>query len=195
MDWKKLYQDTEELLKRLHISLNPRTLAKNLSVSDQQMMVIARILKDDADVIIFDEPTARLGHEEIAFLLEYIKYLKSCGKSIIFISHHLDEVMDISDEVTVLRDGHVVASDIPIDQIDEKEMIRLMVNRTVDTSEDFTVGRTYGEELLRVEHLTRHTLVRDASFPCERARSWDSSAWWARDGPSFCAVFWALIPG
>lgn len=164
MDWKKLYQDTEELLKRLHISLNPRTLAKNLSVSDQQMMVIARILKDDADVIIFDEPTARLGHEEIAFLLEYIKYLKSCGKSIIFISHHLDEVMDISDEVTVLRDGHVVASDIPIDQIDEKEMIRLMVNRTVDTSEDFTVGRTYGEELLRVEHLTRHTLVRDASF-------------------------------
>ena len=164
VDWKKLYQDTEELLKRLHISLNPRTLAKNLSVSDQQMMVIARILKDDADVIIFDEPTARLGHEEIAFLLEYIKYLKSCGKSIIFISHHLDEVMDISDEVTVLRDGHVVASDIPIDQIDEKEMIRLMVNRTVDTSEDFTVGRTYGEELLRVEHLTRHTLVRDASF-------------------------------
>lgn len=164
VDWKKLYSDTEELLKRLHISLNPRALAKNLSVSDQQMMVIARILKDDADVIIFDEPTARLGHEEIQFLLDYIKYLKSCGKSIIFISHHLDEVMDISDEVTVLRDGHVVASDIPISEIDEKEMIHLMVNRDVDANEDYTVGRVFGEEMLRVEHLTRKSLVRDVSF-------------------------------
>jgi len=164
VDWKKLYSDTDELLKRLHISLNPKALAKNLSVSDQQMMVIARILKDDADIIIFDEPTARLGHEEIAFLLKYIKYLKTCGKSIIFISHHLDEVMDISDEVTVLRDGHVVASDIPINEIDEKKMIHLMVNRNVDTKEDFTIGRVYGDEILRVENLTRKDLVKDASF-------------------------------
>lgn len=164
VDWKKLYSDTDELLKHLHISLNPKALAKNLSVSDQQMMVIARILKDDADVIIFDEPTARLGHEEIAFLLEYIKYLKTCGKSIIFISHHLNEVMDISDEVTVLRDGHVVASNIPIIEIDEKRMIHLMVNRNVDTNEDYTIGRVYGEEMLRVEHLTRKDLVKDASF-------------------------------
>ncbi len=164
VDWKKLYSDTEALLERLHISLNPRTLAKNLSVSDQQMMVIARILKDDADVVIFDEPTARLGHEEISFLLDYIKYLKTCGKSIIFISHHLDEVMEISDEVTVLRDGCAVAQDVPISEIDEKKMIHLMVNRDVDTNEDYTIGREYGEEFFRVENLSRKDLVKDASF-------------------------------
>ncbi|EEQ59898.1 putative AlsA ABC superfamily (atp_bind), allose transport protein (second module) [Clostridiales bacterium 1_7_47FAA] len=164
VDWKKMYKDAGELLERLHISLNPRALAKTLNVSDKQMMVIARILKDDADVIIFDEPTARLGHEEITFLLEYIKYLKTCGKSIIFISHHLEEVMNISDEVTVLRDGCVVASDIPITEIDEKKMIHLMVNRNVDTREDYTIGRVFGEEIFRVEHLTRKDLVKDACF-------------------------------
>lgn len=168
VDWKKLYSDTEKLLEKLHISLNPKTLAKNLSVSDQQMMVIARILKDDAEVIIFDEPTARLGQEEIVFFLDYIKYLKESGKSIIFISHHLDEVMQVSDEITVLRDGKLVAGNVPIAEMDEKKLIQMMVNRTVDTNEDYTVGRTFGEEVFRVDHMTRKKLVKDASFSIRR---------------------------
>jgi ABC-type sugar transport system ATPase subunit len=163
IDWKRLYKETEQILTDLDINLNPKTKVGELGVSDKQMVVIARILSQNARVIIMDEPTARLGYNEIDVLLKYIKYLREKGKSIIYISHRLEEIFKIADEVTVLRDGTVVGNK-PIDQLDQSQMIQMMVNRKVELTDEFVQGRTYSEEILRVENLSRSTLVKDVSF-------------------------------
>ena len=110
-----------------------------------------------------DEPTARLGYHEIEELLDYIQYLKKNGKSIIYISHRLEEVFQIADEVTVLRDGCFVGAK-PVSEIDEKSLIHMMVNRDVQFTDEFVQGRQRGEEVLRVENLSRSELVKDVSF-------------------------------
>lgn len=163
IDFKKMYADAENLLSALKIKLDPRAKVKELSVSQQQMLVIARILSQDAEVIIMDEPTARLGYHEIEELLDYIQYLKKNGKSIIYISHRLEEVFQIADEVTVLRDGCFVGAK-PVSEIDEKSLIHMMVNRDVQFTDEFVQGRQRGEEVLRVENLSRSELVKDVSF-------------------------------
>lgn len=103
IDWKKLYTACDEKLKELKIDLPSKMQAGKLNVSDQQMMVIARVLAKNANIIIMDEPTARLGHGEVTKLLKYIQYLKTCGKTIIYISHRLEEIFEICDTITVLR--------------------------------------------------------------------------------------------
>lgn len=167
INFKKLYSDTAALLERLKIRLDPRARVKDLSVSGQQMLAIARILSQDAEVIIMDEPTARLGYHEIAELLDYIRYLKDEGKSIIYISHRLEEIFQISDEIMVLRDGALIGTR-PASEMDEKKLIHMMVNRDVEFTDEFVEGRQPGEVVLRVENLSRSELVRDVSFDLRR---------------------------
>ncbi|MCM3760600.1 sugar ABC transporter ATP-binding protein [Alkalihalobacillus oceani] len=165
VDWKKLYKDTEELLERLQINLNPRTQVDKLSVSDQQMTVIAKVLALDTKVIIMDEPTARLGHSEVDHLLEYIVNLKKRGISIIYISHHLEEIMKICDEVTVLRDGKSVTTE-KVSGVTIDDLIKLMVNREFTTTLE-KINRDnseIGKEVLRVENLSRKNVISDINF-------------------------------
>lgn len=163
VDFKKMYANAGKLLGELKIKLDPKTKVKDLSVSGQQMLVIARILSQDAEVIIMDEPTARLGYHEIEELLEYIQYLKENGKSIIYISHRLEEIFRIADDVMVLRDGCFIGSK-PVSEMDEKALIHMMVNRDVEFTDEFVQGRQRGEEILRVENLSRAELVKNVSF-------------------------------
>lgn len=163
INWQKLYKNTKDLLNELKIDLDPRKKIKDLSVSDKQMLVIARNLSRNARILIMDEPTARLGYHEIEKLLDYINYLKENGKSIIYISHRLEEIFKICDEVTVLRDGQIVGN-LPVSEIDQKKLIKLMVNREITQSDEFVKNRTIGEEILRVENISRKTLVKDVSF-------------------------------
>lgn len=163
VDFKKMYANAESLLNELKIKLDPKTKVKDLSVSGQQMLVIARILSQDAEVIIMDEPTARLGYHEIEELLEYIQYLKENGKSIIYISHRLEEIFRIADDVMVLRDGCFIGSK-PVSEMDEKALIHMMVNRDAEFTDEFVQGRQRGEEILRVENLSRAELVKNVSF-------------------------------
>ena len=163
VNWKKLYEDAEKLLEELHIKLNPRAKIKDLSVSDQQMVVIARILSKNADVIIMDEPSARLGHGEIENMLEYLSFLREKGKSIIYISHHLAEVFKIAQEVSVLRDGKLVCSK-DINDISSAQLVHYMVNRDVDVHKVYLHKHEIGEELLRVEGLAQRNIVKDANF-------------------------------
>ena len=163
VDFRKMYADAANLLDELRIKLDPKAKVKDLSVSGQQMLVIARILSQDAEVIIMDEPTARLGYHEIEELLDYIQYLKEKGKSIIYISHRLEEIFKIADEVTVLRDGCLIGTR-PVSEMDEKSLIHMMVNRDVEFTDEFVQGRQRGEEVLRVENLSRSELVKDVSF-------------------------------
>lgn len=163
VDFKKMYANAGKLLGDLKIKLDPKAKVKDLSVSGQQMLVIARILSQDAEVIIMDEPTARLGYHEIEELLEYIQYLKENGKSIIYISHRLEEIFRIADDVMVLRDGCFIGSK-PVSEMDEKALIHMMVNRDVEFTDEFVQGRQRGEEILRVENLSRAELVKNVSF-------------------------------
>ncbi len=163
INFKKMYDDTRQLLEKLKIRLDPRAKVKELSVSEQQMLAIARILSQDAGIIIMDEPTARLGYHEIEELLDYIKYLRGEGKSIIYISHRLEEIFQIADDITVLRDGRLVGTK-PAAEMDEKKLIHMMVNRDVEFTDEFVQGRQTDGVVLRVENLSRAELVKDVSF-------------------------------
>ncbi|MCI8399365.1 MAG: sugar ABC transporter ATP-binding protein [Oscillibacter sp.] len=163
VDWKKLYSACDQKLEELKISLPSRALASSLNVSDQQMMVIARVLAKNADVIIMDEPTARLGHGEVEKLLNYIEYLKTCGKTIIYISHRLEEIFQVCDHITVMRDGQTVHS-APTAELDNDRLINLMVNRQMKVDVSAVRNSVIGEEMLSVSHLHKEGVLKDVSF-------------------------------
>ena len=160
---QKMFADAATELKKLKIDLDPKMLVGDLSVSQQQMLVIAKVLSLDAETIILDEPTARLGISEIETFLEYMKYLRSLGKTLILISHKLDEIFAVCDDVTVLRDGAVVArhsiADITVDQL-----IKEMVNRSSQKLEIVKKGTVSDEIVLQVKNLACQSMVKDVSF-------------------------------
>ncbi|MFS0647608.1 ATP-binding cassette domain-containing protein, partial [Siminovitchia sp. 179-K 8D1 HS] len=160
-----LNKNADQLLKKLNINLNPKTRVVELSVSDQQMVVIAKSLSQNAKILILDEPTARLGHHEIEQLLEYIIHLKKHGMTIIYISHHFDELFKISDEITVLRDGKSVATKNTCD-VTKDELIKMMVNREFSDflNKDHKTERSIGPELLKVQGLSKKGVVNNVSF-------------------------------
>ena len=159
----RMYAEAAKQLKALRIDLDPRQLAGELSVSQQQMLVIARSLSLDAETIILDEPTARLGAHEIDAFLEYMKYLRSRGKTLILISHKLEEIFAVCDEVTVLRDGRVIARHA-IENLTVDQLIREMVDRPSEHLAIEKRGKVLEETILEVEHLSCKKMVRDVSF-------------------------------
>lgn len=159
----RMYAEAAKQLEALKIDLDPHRLAGELSVSQQQMLVIARILSLDAETIILDEPTARLGAHEIGAFLEYMKYLRSAGKTLILISHKLEEIFQVCDEVTVLRDGRVVARHA-IENLTADQLIREMVDRPSERLAIEKRGKALEETVLEVEHLSCQKMVRDVSF-------------------------------
>lgn len=163
VDWKHLFTSAERLLEELHINIPARKAARELSVSDQQMMVIARILSKNAEIIIMDEPTARLGHGEIDSLMEYIKLLKSQGKTIIYISHRLEEIFKICDNVTVLRDGSTIDT-VQVSSVDNDKLIHMMVNRSVNVTAQEKHNTHIGQVVFSVENLCKKGHLDDVSF-------------------------------
>ena len=164
---KKIHNDAEAMLKKLKINLDPDKIAGDLNVSQQQMMVIARILARNASIIIMDEPTARLGHHEIQHLLEYIKYLKNQGKTIILITHHLDEVMEVCDNVTVLRDGNTIMTAKTAD-VTQDILIQKMVNRQINESLAAETDHDIGEVMLKVQDLNKGNQLQNICFEVHR---------------------------
>lgn len=167
IDWNCLFTKAENLLEELHINIPARTPARELSVSDQQMMVIARILSKNAEIIIMDEPTARLGHGEIDSLMEYIRLLKSQGKTIIYISHRLEEIFWVCDRVTVLRDGSTIDT-VLVSSVDHDKLIHMMVNRNVNVTAQERQKNHIGEVVFSVKHLCKKGLLNDVSFYVRR---------------------------
>ncbi len=163
MDMNRMTRDAEALLSELKINLDPKAIVSDLSVSQKQMLVIARVLSEDAEVIIMDEPTARLGVYEIKDFLEYMKYLREIGKTIIFITHKLDEVFEICDEVTVLRDGNVVSSH-KIEEVTQNQIIKEMVNRSSESLDIEKAQKELKEIVLEVNNISCDQMVHDASF-------------------------------
>ena len=130
VDWKRLNQEAQEHLERLGLSFSARAKVKSLSVAEAQMTEIAKCLTIGAKIIIMDEPTAALAEEEIRILFQTIGELKKNGISVIYISHRMDEIFQISDRLTVFRDGKFVATK-EIGQTDYEDVVSMMVGRKV----------------------------------------------------------------
>lgn len=162
IDWSRLAQESRRYLAQLGIDTDPKILVKDLGVGEQQMVEIAKALSCDAEIIIMDEPTAALTEQESAKLHQIIRNLKQRGKAIVYISHKLDEVFAVCDEVSVLRDGKFIGH-APITGIDSEGLIQMMVGRKLE--EKFRRALvTPGPEVLRIENLTKKGVLDGISF-------------------------------
>ena len=130
IDWKKLWEITRDLLDEYGFDYDPKALMRSLTVSDIALIEIVKAISKDASVVIMDEPTSSITDSETHILFENVKKLQKNGVGIIYISHKLDEIFDICDEVTIFRDGQLVHN-CSIDEIDKNGIIRKMVGREI----------------------------------------------------------------
>lgn len=166
VDWKRMYADVERLLASLDVQLSVYAPVQGLSVADQQLVEIAKALSLDARVLIMDEPTAALSPHEVKELFVIVEQLRQRGVAILFVSHRLEEIFELADRVTILRDGAYVTSGLTA-QFTTEDIIRHMVGR--ELSALFPKGHAeIGEVVLSVEHLTRAGVFRDISFQLRR---------------------------
>jgi ribose transport system ATP-binding protein len=159
---RAIFQNAKHALRALGLDLNPRNLVRELRVAEQQMVEVAKALSLDARILIMDEPTAALTEHEIVELFTAIRRLKEKDVSIVYISHRIEELFEIGDRVTVLRDGHSVGT-YDVRRTSKSELIRLMVNR--ELTELFPKEKTpIGQEILRVDGLSTKGFLKDISF-------------------------------
>ncbi|MDR3114588.1 MAG: sugar ABC transporter ATP-binding protein [Treponema sp.] len=166
IDHRKMYEMTQEVLKEIDLEEDPRTLMASLTVAKMQMIEIARAVSYSSKLIIMDEPTSALAEKEIKQLFVIMRKLKAQGKSIIFISHKLDEVYEITDKITVYRDGEYIGSeDTATLKVDK--LITMMVGRNVE--ELFPkVKCPIGEAKLEVRNLSNRKYFQNVSFTVRR---------------------------
>ena len=162
---RKMYADTRAIFEDLQIDVDPRTRIGALSVSRRQMVEIAKAVSYNAKILVLDEPTSSLTENEVEHLFRIMKRLTEKGVGIIYISHKMDEILRIADDVTIMRDGQWVATR-PANELDTDEIIRLMVNR--DMSHRFPPKTNQpGEVLMEVKNLSGkyEPTFHDVSFP------------------------------
>lgn len=162
IDYKKLYQDTEDVLNMLGVNIDPKSKIKDLNIGSQQMVEIAKAVSQNADILVMDEPTSSLTNQEIEILFKLIERLKKQDIAIVYISHRLEEVFEICDRVTVLRDGEFVG-EVKTVETDEDQLINMMVGRTIEDRFPKMKFKP-GEEILRVEKLSVADEIINASF-------------------------------
>ena len=154
---------TKEIFDELEVHVDPRAIMSTLPVSQRQMVEIAKAVSYNAKVIVFDEPTSSLTETEVEHLFRIINMLRDRGCGIIYISHKMEEILRISDDVTIMRDGQYVATR-PASELTMEEIIRLMVGREL-TNRFPPKENVPGEVILDVEHLSgKYTRLKDASF-------------------------------
>jgi rhamnose transport system ATP-binding protein len=162
IDRRRMQADAAALFGRLGVRLDPGRISRGLSIADQQIVEIAKALSLDARVIVMDEPTAALSLAEVARLFDVVRTLRAAGAAVLFISHRLEEVFEICQRVTVMRDGrHVLTSELA--GLTADDLVRAMVGRQVA---DRAAGPRAepGERVLLVERLTREGVFTDISF-------------------------------
>ncbi|MEX2316927.1 MAG: sugar ABC transporter ATP-binding protein [Pirellulales bacterium] len=155
-----------DLLATIGCRIDPDARCRNLRVSEQQKVEIAKALSANARIVVMDEPTAALSGQEAEQLFTVIRELRARGLGVIYVSHRLDEVFAIADRVLVLRDGAVVGCH-PIGEVTRRGLIEMMVGRPLETEFPLRSVRL-GDEVLRVERLSRGAVVRDVSFSIRR---------------------------
>ncbi len=162
IDERQMNQHCQEIFQRLGIDLDPRRRIGELSVAETQMVEIAKAISMNADIIIMDEPTSAITESEVERLFAVIRDLRQEGKAVIYISHKMGEIFQISDEITVLRDGHFAGTDLA-ENLNYESLISMMVGRTLD-QQFYKTKHDFGQVLLEVKDLSRKGAFRDVSF-------------------------------
>lgn len=164
INWKKMYSDAEQLLQELDVELDPKKLVRDLGVGQQQMVEVAKAVSKKVDVLIMDEPTSALTEREIEQLFRLIKDLKAKGVGIIYISHRMEELEQIGDRATVLRDGKYIETVTFTQKPDQAYLIRLMVGR--DLAEQYPKQKVpIGDVVLEAQNIcSKYTKLKDCSF-------------------------------
>ncbi len=164
---KKMYDATMAVFDELGIQVNPKTIMSTMPVSQRQMVEIAKAVSYNSKIIVFDEPTSSLTENEVEHLFKIINMLRSRGCGIIYISHKMEEILRISDDITIMRDGQWIATK-SAKELTMDEIIRLMVGREL-TNRYPHKDNVVGEELLRVEGLSgMYSHLRDVSFTARK---------------------------
>jgi len=162
INWRELYRNAGELIRGLGFDINPRSLVADLTVAYQQVVEIAKALSENVGILILDEPTAVLAPRETARLFEVLRKLKQQDVSIIYISHRLEEVFEIADVITVIKDGAVTGT-LDASEATTDEIINMMIGRQLTAMFPKRHGKV-GDEIFRVESLNRGRKVKDVSF-------------------------------
>jgi len=161
VDWSKMYQDSIEVMEKIGLELDPRTIISHCTVAQKQQVEIAKALYWNAKILILDEPTSALNNVEIENLMRYLEVIKQSGVAIVYISHKIEEIFQVADRVGILRDGvHVKTLNVP--ETNKEELIALMVGRTIDDMYP-KQNATFGDVVMKVENLSNQDL-QDISF-------------------------------
>ena len=161
--WKKINEDAQLYLDKVGVDLPATMKVKGLSAAYKQLIQIARALSADAKILLLDEPTSSLTKYEADKLFSILKSIKKEGVGIIFVSHKLEEVMEICDVITVLRDGKVIATK-PIEGLTRQEIIRMMIARDAETVDYGRLDFDRNMFALEVKHLNQGTRFKDINF-------------------------------
>jgi ribose transport system ATP-binding protein len=162
VNYSEQNRKSREIMDKLNLSIDEKELVENLSAADKQNLQIVKALHSDAKILIMDEPTSSLGYEETRALMQMVKDLKAKGLGIIYISHYLEEIYEIGDEITILKDGKYIGS-YSVKDISINEVIKKMVGR--DASLFFKRKRVeIGNDYFRAENLCWKDIVKDVSF-------------------------------
>lgn len=159
---KVLQKKTKEIISQFGFDIDPRKKVEEFSVGWQQIIEITKVLSQDIKVLILDEPTAVLSPQEIHVLFEILNKLKNQGVSILYISHRLEEIFEIADRLTVIKDGESIVTK-EISEVTEKEVVEYMIGRPMDSLFPDRIANL-GNEVLRAEHLSNDNFFNDVSF-------------------------------
>jgi ribose transport system ATP-binding protein len=163
IDWQTLHQRSQIILQEIEADIDSHAIIRHLSIAQKQIVMIARALSQQASLLIMDEPTATLTSIEIESLFRLIRNLQSKSKAVIFISHKLEEVFEISERITVLRDGGLV-SVLDTQATNKEEIIKSMVGRTLGEEFPRRNDTAIGEEVIAIKSMTTVKGIRDISF-------------------------------
>ncbi len=162
VDFARMNADTKALLDRVGLKYDPETKMRDLSIAAMQLIEIVKAISRQASLVIMDEPTSAISDTEVAMLFRQIADLKASGVAIIYITHKMDEIFQIADDITVMRDGQFIAT-APASDYDPSKLISQMVGRTISSifpKEEVPIG----DVVLSVEKLTRTGVFEDISF-------------------------------
>jgi ribose transport system ATP-binding protein len=163
IDQRAMFAQTQQLLDLFHVDFRPNVQVGKLSMGNQQMVEIVKALARNAKVLVLDEPTSSLTLQEAARLFDRLKQLREQGLAIVYVSHHLEEVLAISDRTAVLRDGKLVGVQ-PTARLTEHQIVSMMVGRELDLEADRAGVIEAGPEAMAVEKFSRGDVFEDISF-------------------------------
>lgn len=161
VSWAQMYRQAQEVIDLMQIKLNLESLVEELSIADRQLVAIARALATNARILIMDEPTSSLTRKEVNILFSIIKKLQDKGMTIMFVSHKLDEIIEIAERITVMRDGRMIST-FENKDVKEEELAQMISGQQITYQQKFTENED--EMILQVEGLSCGRQYQDVSF-------------------------------